>query len=233
MENTGGDASWVNRKNERHNRSINNMVWSGFIDSNQHANKWFCAADTSAEVHRGKLHNALDNTLPRLAWYGQKPSIYENRNFRCDIYPITLYAKKLYYRTQAESLMGYTNIWSTMKCWYPQTKKVRYCLFANFYEYKNKFGKWWSTGSELMLGTNTSTLTTSKIDLSDHTFIKNDIFEVDVNLSPGGTPIGIVRKYCKHHNMSYIYQSTNNSSCINSFIDRNRTSVCILSIGIK
>ena len=36
METTGGDSSWINGKNERHNRSINIMVISGLIDSNQH-----------------------------------------------------------------------------------------------------------------------------------------------------------------------------------------------------
>ena len=36
METTGGDASWINGKNERHNRSIHNMVRSGLLDSNQH-----------------------------------------------------------------------------------------------------------------------------------------------------------------------------------------------------
>ena len=59
-------------------------------------------------------------------------------------------------------------------------------------EHNNKFGKGWSPGSELVLGTNNSTLPTLKIDLSYHPFIKYDIFEVDVNYTPRGTPIGIV-----------------------------------------
>ena len=33
------------------------------------------------------------------------------------------------------------------------------------------------------------------IDLSDQTFIKYDIFEVSVNLTPRGTHIGIVAQY--------------------------------------
>ena len=36
METTGGDAFWLNGKNERHNRSIQNMVRSRLLDSNQH-----------------------------------------------------------------------------------------------------------------------------------------------------------------------------------------------------
>ena len=40
-----------------------------------------------------------------------------------------------------------------------------------------------------------------KIDLSDYPFIKDDIFEVNVNFPPECTPIGSVTQYCKHHNM--------------------------------
>ena len=36
METTGGDASWINGNNERHNRSIHNMKRAGLPDSNQH-----------------------------------------------------------------------------------------------------------------------------------------------------------------------------------------------------
>ena len=58
-----------------------------------------------------------------------------------------------------------------------------------------------------MLGTNISTLSTLKIELSDNIFVKDDIFEVHVNFPPRGTPIGIVAQYFEHHNMSYISQS--------------------------
>ena len=51
METTGGDASWMNGKNKIHNKSIHKMVKSGLLDKNQHAKKWFCAAETPSEVH--------------------------------------------------------------------------------------------------------------------------------------------------------------------------------------
>ena len=129
--------------------------------------------------------------------------------------------------------MGYTNSRATMKWWEPHTKKLKYCSSARFDSYNNKFGKGWSPGSELMLGKNTSTLPTSKIDSSDHPFIKDDIFEVDVNFSPRGTPIGIETNYCKHQNMSYISQSTNISPWNHIFPVRNRSNFWILSIGRK
>ena len=34
MENTGGDTSWINRNNERHNIRIQNMVRAGLIENN-------------------------------------------------------------------------------------------------------------------------------------------------------------------------------------------------------
>ena len=97
--------------------------------------------------------------------------------------------------------MSYTNIRAIIKWWYPYTKKLKYCSFEKFDEDHNKFGKLWLPGSELMLGTNNSTLPTLKFCLSDHPFIKNDIFEVNVNLPPRGTPIGIVAQYCEYQNM--------------------------------
>ena len=45
----------------------------------------------------------------------------------------------------------------------------------------------------------------TKIDLSDHTFIKDNIFEATVTFPPRGTPIGILDQYCKYHTMSYDY----------------------------
>ena len=72
-----------------------------------------------------------------------------------------------------------------------------------------------------------------KIDLSDHPFIKDAIFEGNVNFPPSGTPIGINTQYFEHYNMSYISQSENNISRNHVFPARNRTIVWILIIGIK
>ena len=81
-----------------------------------------------------------------------------------------------------------------MKWWDPHTKKLKYCSFEKCDDHNNKFGKLWSPCSELTLGTNTSTLPKLKIDLSDHPFIKDDIFEVNGNLPQRYTTIGIVTK---------------------------------------
>ena len=175
----------------------------------------------------------MDNISPHFAWYGKKPSIYELRTFGCDIYPITYSPRKLDNRTQEGSIMGYKNSRSTMKWWDPHKKRLKYCSSAKFDEYKNKFGKGWSLGSELMLGTNTSTLPTLKSDISDHLFIKGDIFEGIFNFPPRYTPLGIATQYCEHHNISYISRPENNSPYNHAFQSRNRIHFWILSIGRK
>ena len=42
MENNAGDASWLNGKNERHNRSIHNMEREALLDSNWHEKMVLC-----------------------------------------------------------------------------------------------------------------------------------------------------------------------------------------------
>ena len=54
--------------------------------------------------------------------------------------------------------MGYTSIRSTMKWCDPHTKILKYCSSEKFDEHNSRFCKGWSLGSELMLGTNISTL---------------------------------------------------------------------------
>ena len=125
--------------------------------------KWWYATETSIELYRCKLHSELDNTSPKFSWYGKNTSIHELKTFGCDIYPITSSPKKLDDRTQKGSFMGYTNTTYTIKWWYPHTKKLKYFSSAKFDEHNNKFGKVWSLRSELMTGTNISTLTTLKL----------------------------------------------------------------------
>ena len=129
--------------------------------------------------------------------------------------------------------MGSTVTRAKMKWWDPHTKRIKYCSSGKIDEHSNKFGKRWSPGSELVLGTNTSTLPTLEIDLSDHHFIKYDIFEGHINLPPRCTHIGIVSQYCEHHNMSYISQSRSNIPWNHAFPAINRTNVWILIIVRK
>ena len=77
--------------------------------------------------------------------------------------------------------MGYTDIIAIIKWWYPHTKRLKYCSSNFFHEHNNKFGRGWSPGSELMLGTNISILPTLKNYLSDQPFIKDDIVEGNAN----------------------------------------------------
>ena len=100
MENTSGDEYWLNGNNEIHNIIIHIMVRSGLLDSNKNEKKWSCAVETSVQVHRCRMHSALDNISTHFSWYGKKPKIHELRAFGCDIYPIKSSTKTLYERTQ-------------------------------------------------------------------------------------------------------------------------------------
>ena len=71
-----------------------------------------------------------------------------------------------------------------MKWWDPHNKTLKYGSSVKLDEHNNKFGKGFSPGSELLLGTNISTPPTLKIDLSDHPFIRYDIFEGNVSFPP-------------------------------------------------
>ena len=103
--------------------------------------KWFCEAETSSKLYIFKIHSELYITSPHFVCDGKKPSVHEHRTFLCGIYPIPSFPKKLYYRTQEGSFMGYTNRRATMKWWYLHTKKLKDFLFIKFDEHNNKFGK--------------------------------------------------------------------------------------------
>ena len=76
MENTGGDTSWINGNNKRHNRSIHGMVISLPLDSNRHEKQLCYPSETSSEFHRCIIHSALDNISPHFSPYGKNTSIH-------------------------------------------------------------------------------------------------------------------------------------------------------------
>ena len=51
----------------------------------------------------------------------------------------------------------------------------------------------------------------TKIDLSDQSFIKYDVFEATVIFSSRGNTIGIIAQCCKHQNMSDVSHINNNT----------------------
>ena len=83
LKTNGRDVSWLTGKNEHHNISIHSVVRSSLLGSNQHENKWCCAAETYSEVYRWKFHSALDNASPNFAWYGNNTIICELRSSGC------------------------------------------------------------------------------------------------------------------------------------------------------
>ena len=129
--------------------------------------------------------------------------------------------------------MGYTNSRYTMKWYYPHTNKIRYCSSEIVDEYKNKFGKKWSPGSELMTGTNIFILLTLKMISQIIPSSKMIYFKLLLNF---------------HQYLPILESLTNNVSITtcpispihqkiviwkHAFLARHRTIACIFSIGIK
>ena len=159
-------------------------------------------------------------------------SIHELRTFRCDIYPIKPSPKKIDDKKKIGFFMCYTSRRAILKWWDLQTKKLKYFSSAKFNEHKKiqKIMVTWIWIDEQHKYFRPSK---TKIDILDHPWIKYDIFEATVIFPPILTPVGIISKYCEHHNISYFNHSTNYSSCNNAFYSRNRTNVWILNTGRK
>ena len=70
MKITSGDTSWFDGKNERHNRSIHNMVRSGLIDSKLINMQIIGAVQ---QIHQQKYiyaNSTVNYTITRLPFYG-------------------------------------------------------------------------------------------------------------------------------------------------------------------
>ena len=132
METTGGDAYWLNDKNERHNISIHNMARESLLiiiimktngDLQHKYQKKFI--NIKYTVLWETSHLTLHGTV-------KKPSIHELRKCGYDIYPITPSHKKIDNITQEVLFMGYTNSIYIIKWWDSHTKRLKYCLSEKF-----------------------------------------------------------------------------------------------------
>ena len=129
--------------------------------------------------------------------------------------------------------MGYTNSRATVRWWDLYTWKLKQSLSEKYYEHKNKFGKYWSPGLNMLNVKDTSDLLTIKLVYISHPFIKYEIFEETVAFPPRVTPIGIITYYFDQHIMTYIYESNYNIPWKRVFASRKRTDVYIIIVGRK
>ena len=129
--------------------------------------------------------------------------------------------------------MGYTKITDTIKWWDPHTKKLKYFLSAEFDEHNNKFGKGWSPGSELMTGTNISSL--KKLKLISHiTPLSNMVYLKSLLIYHQQLLLLVSLKNTVKITTCYIYPSQQkNRSWNRGFTAQNRTNVWVLIICIK
>ena len=68
MKTTGGDLSWLNVKNERHNRSIHNMVIAGLLESNQHTK--YGGVNQIHQHNSIYVKSTVDSTITNITLHG-------------------------------------------------------------------------------------------------------------------------------------------------------------------
>jgi hypothetical protein len=107
LQTTGGYASFLNGKVERHHRTIAQMVRSLLLNSGLPSDLWCYAAEAAADIYRYTLHSTLGKT-PYEAWYGQKPSIDHLRVWGCYVYVHLPDPKKLEHQVTRGNFLGFT-----------------------------------------------------------------------------------------------------------------------------
>jgi len=106
LQTTGGYASFLNGKVERHHRTIAQMVCSLLLNSGLLSDLWCYAAEAAADIYRYTLHSTLGKT-PYEAWYGRKPHL---RVCGCYVYVRLPDPKKLDHRGYPWSLSWFHQI---------------------------------------------------------------------------------------------------------------------------
>jgi len=106
LQTTGGYASFLNGKVERHHRTIAQMVCSLLLNSGLLSDLWCYAAEAAADIYRYTLHSTLGKT-PYEAWYGRKPHL---RVWGCYVYVRLPDPKKLDHRGYPWSLSWFHQI---------------------------------------------------------------------------------------------------------------------------
>jgi hypothetical protein len=125
LETTGGYASFLNGKIERHHRTIAQMVRSMLLNSGLPNSLWCFAAEAAADMYRYTYHSALQMS-PYKAWYGTKPHINNLRVWGCYVYVRVLDPKKLDHRVTCGHFLGFTKSRLIVQWYNPSTQTVKH-----------------------------------------------------------------------------------------------------------
>jgi hypothetical protein len=210
LETTGGYASFLNGKIERHHRTIAQMVRSMLLNSGLPNHLWCYAAETAADIYRYTYHSALQMT-PYEAWYGSKPHINNLRVWGCYVYVRIPNPKKLDNRVARGHFLGFTKSRLIVRWYDPTTQTVKHASAVRFDEFNTRLHPTdnLSPGA-LILMESEPTLPTSNecVDLADHPHLETSPFTISLQLPPQGTSIGCFISTDTYHNLPYISSFT-------------------------
>ena len=146
MEINGGNTSWINGNNEKHNRIIQNMVRAGLIGGNK--NEKNGVVQHNHKLNYIDLKYTVNQITPNLTFNGMKksPAFMNYKHLDAASSRLHHHLKSFMNRHKREH--SWVIISVKKKKWRnPHTKKLKYCSYAIFDEHNNKFGKGWSPGS--------------------------------------------------------------------------------------
>jgi len=193
LETTGGYASFLNGKIERHHRTIAQMVHAMLLNSGLPHTLWCYATEAAAEIYRCTYHSALKIT-PYEAWYGTKPHINHLRVWGCYVYVRNPDPKKLDNRVTRGHFLGFTKSRLIVRWYDPTTQTVKHASAVRFDENNARLhptdtlspGALLLTGSEPTLPDSTATC----IDIIDHPHLGTAPFTLSLQLPIAGTGLG-------------------------------------------
>mmetsp|Transcript_12062 Transcript_12062/g.21923 ORF Transcript_12062/g.21923 Transcript_12062/m.21923 type:complete len:679 (+) Transcript_12062:1014-3050(+) len=135
VNDTGGYASFLNGKVERHNQTIMAGVRALLINKNSLSTDWCEALSFYNQVYDMTLHRGIDDT-PYHAWYDITPSIENLHVWGATVFPIVPNCKKLDHRVGAGEFLGF-NATSRLVQYHDATTKTTKILSSTYFDEYN------------------------------------------------------------------------------------------------
>ena len=236
LESTGGYASFLNGKVERHNSTIENLTLATLFGSNHAENKWCYASEHAATIYNATVHSAHDEQ-PEFLWSGTRISILDIRCFGCEIYPIRTKSshgrKKLDPKNVSGYFMGVTASRALIKWWDTlNPQEMKFCQSAKFNESKVYMPNGTlSPGSHLSQGLDLDSLPPCMFNLQNNPLLHEPPFEISVILPPKGKAIRISCDFCDYHLLPFIRSTRKGTYFYNSLPHTHRYNFWVLTVG--
>jgi hypothetical protein len=206
LQTTGGYASFLNRKVERHHHTIAQMVHSLLLKSGLPSDLWCYPAEAAADIYRYTLHSTLGKT-PSEAWYGRKPSIDNLRVWGCYVYVHLPDPRKLDHRVTRGHFLGFTKSRFIVRWYDPHHKTVKHASAVRFDEYNTRLTEQDTLAPGALILSGTTPILpeeTVTVDICDHPHLGTSPFTLSLKLPIVGQGLGCYISNDQYHNLPYI-----------------------------